>query len=126
MDEDRLKSEFVSLLDANWPDWKAHVLSLLASGLTARVHILLTGPPDGPELIIKLHTLNDLLRAVTDRLVNFFQHQDRWEEEAFFDTLFERARRGRCERELSGAVCDVLTVFALSAADEQTEENEEA
>lgn len=72
----------------------------------------------------KLRALNDLLRAITARLVDFFHLRDRWSEETFFDLLLEAARRGRCEGELTGAVRNVLAVFALSESADGEEDSD--
>lgn len=110
MDKDKIKCAFESALSQLHPERKIAILAILAHNITIGVRGIHSDQSNSPDAIEKLYALNEVQHTITARLMNIASEQDKWQEDAFVNALFESARQGSCEGELIWAMS-----FTLSA-----------
>lgn len=113
MNVDELRSALISAIVEDSAEWQSYLLSMLAEGLTSRIRVLLSQWSNEPRIAAKLSVLNELQAAISLRLVRLPSYGESSSDETFVNSLFELARQGHCEAELTVAVSNVLSVLAL-------------
>lgn len=113
MDVDELQAALLAACDEHSDEWNSYLLAMLTVGLTSSIRMLLSQGLMTPELTAKLSVLNELQAAISLRLVNHLSGAEVCADEAFVNSLFDAARQGNCEGELTTAVRNLLSVLAL-------------
>jgi hypothetical protein len=93
----QVKAAFLALP----PDRKLRVLSLLAHNITIGARAVYPGQVEERVAADKLRAFNELGHTVTSKLMTLIAvKQQGFPDEGLLETLFEKAQRGACEKDL--------------------------
>lgn len=114
MNEDEVKSAVKSSLSGLSSSRKLYVLSLLVHNLTISGRSVYSERSEDNDTTEKLYTLNEVQHRLSSQLMHITSNDgDAQTDDDFIDSIYDFAKQGSCEGELSSAL-----KFTLSATQE--------